>query len=254
MSESSRNSTFVERLDSRTKFFVAFILAAQTLLFNSIDAVATTSLFILLTVIASRVSILSLLIKVRTVIWFLAIITSINMFTVSGDAIFELGSLIATEDGLALGLKLSTKIVLLLWSSLLFVWNTSIESMLEGIETVFRPLRKRFGSLILLMSITLNFVPLLIRTAQRIKTAQIARGADVDSNFSRQVYFAFSAAMPLFAAAFRSSQQLALAIEARCYDPSVERSLYSQLKMERADWVVGAGSVLGLLFVIVKSI
>ncbi|MCZ6776804.1 MAG: energy-coupling factor transporter transmembrane component T [Ignavibacteria bacterium] len=254
MPKPSRNITFVEGLDPRTKFFVAFLLAAQTLLFSSIEAIATTSLIILLAVIASRVTMLKLIVRVRTIVWFLIIITSVNMFTVSGDILFELEGLIATKEGLALGLRLSVKIVLLLWCSLLFVWNTSIESVLEGIETVFRPLRKRFGSVTLLMSITLNFVPLLIRTAQRIKTAQIARGADIDSNFFRQVRFAFSASVPLFAAAFRSSQQLALAMEARCYDPSVERSVYSKLKMERSDWVVGAGTVSGFLFVTARSI
>ncbi len=105
MPKPSRNITFVEGLDPRTKFFVAFLLAAQTLLFNSIETIATTSLIILLAVIASRGTMLTLIVRVRTIVWFLVIITSVNMFTVGGDILFELKGLMATKEGLALGLR-----------------------------------------------------------------------------------------------------------------------------------------------------
>jgi energy-coupling factor transport system permease protein len=163
------------------------------------------------------------------------------MFTLSGDTVFELGGLFATREGLITGLVLSAKIVLMLWTSLIFVSTTTIPGVIDAMETLGRPFRKRLGPVIMVMNLTLNFVPSLVHTAQRIKIAQIARGADLDSGFSRQLHFAFSAALPLFASAFRSSEQLALAMESRCYDPSIERSHFSTLRMAAPDWLVAAG-------------
>ena len=163
------------------------------------------------------------------------------MFTLSGDTLFEVAGLFATRGGLVTGLVLSAKIVLMLWTSVIFVSTTSIAGVMDAIETIGRPIRRRFGPVIMVMNLTLNFVPTLVHTAQRIKIAQIARGADVDSGFPRQLHFAFSAALPLFASAFRSSEQLALAMESRCYDPSMERTHFSTVRMTAVDWLVAAG-------------
>ena len=110
--------------------------------------------------------------------------------------------------------------------------------MIDAIEALLAPLRRNAGPVILTLTITLNFIPLLIRTAQDIKLAHIARGADVDSSFIKQVRFAASAAVPLFVSAFRSSQHLAEAMEARGYDPARERTEWQSLRMTQRDWLV----------------
>jgi energy-coupling factor transporter transmembrane protein EcfT len=79
---------------------------------------------------------------------------------------------------------------------------------------------------------------MLIQAAHKIKTAQIARGADIESGFFNRVRFAFSATLPLFASAFRSAEHLALAMESRCYDPDAERTRFGDLKMHARDWLV----------------
>jgi energy-coupling factor transporter transmembrane protein EcfT len=112
--------------------------------------------------------------------------------------------------------------------------------MIDGIEEALRPLRRHLGPLMQVLTLALNFVPLLLQSAQQIKKAQVARGADIERSLLLQIRFAMAAAVPLFAMAFRSSEQLALAMESRCYDPHAERTHYGQLKFRATDWLVSA--------------
>jgi energy-coupling factor transport system permease protein len=126
---------------------------------------------------------------------------------------------------------------LLLAGATVFVRTTSVVSMIDGIETSLHPLRRQLGPIIQVLTIALNFVPLLIRSAQQLKTAQLARGAEPDKNLIRQIRFAISASVPLFVTTLRSSEQLALAMESRCYDPTAERSTFARLRMSAVDWI-----------------
>jgi energy-coupling factor transport system permease protein len=101
-----------------------------------------------------------------------------------------------------------------------------------------------------MITLTVNYVPSFVRNARQIKMAQIARGADVDSGVVAQVRYAFSAALPLFISAVRTSSRLAQAMEARGFDAGFQRSQYRQLRMERRDWIVlVALAILAMLMV-----
>lgn len=228
--------TYLESLDPRTKFVALVLLGVHTLLLNKPWILLATALVVILGILASPITPRMIFKQIRRVLWFVLFITITNMFTRSGEVLLEVGTLYGTYEGLGEGLFLSAKIMLLLFLSYLFVETTTRSEMVDGVETTLSPFRKHFGSLVILLGLTVNFVPLIIQSAQRIKAAQIARGADVDSSFLQQVRFASAAALPLFVSAFRSSQQLAEAMDARCFDVAVERTPFSRLRMTRSDW------------------
>lgn len=235
---SSENIPFLESLDPRTKFCGLVLLAALALLTSSPIGLGLIVAVVVFGIALSPISVPKLFKGLRKILWFVVIITLIKAFTVSGTILFNVGEFYATREGVIEGTILSAKIAVLFVLSLVFVRVTPVAEMLDGIEAVLSPLLKKAGSLTLVLSLTLNFIPQLIRSAQHIKLAQIARGADVDTSVLKQIRFAATAAVPLFVSAFRSSHQLAEAMEARGYDAARQRTQWQSLRMTRRDWRV----------------
>jgi energy-coupling factor transport system permease protein len=233
----SRN-TVLQRLDPRTKFLALVLLAFQILFFERGEALGAAAAIVLIATLLSPIRLPFLFGKMLRVGWFVAFIVLLNAFTSSGSVFIAVWGLYGTIEGLHEGLLLSARIVVLLFLSLLFAHSTHIADLMDALESVPAAVRRRLGRAIVAAGLTLNFVPQLIQSAQTIKRAQLARGADVDTGLFPQIRFAFSAALPLFVAAFRSSHHLAEAMEARAYDPSVERTAFRILKMHARDWAV----------------
>jgi energy-coupling factor transport system permease protein len=228
---------FIHRLDPRVKLYAAVTLTLQVLLSVTPMALISAGVLVVAGFVISGVPASHFLGRLRTVLWFCFFIFIVNALTVSGEVLLEGAGLFVTREGMITGAILSTRIVLLLWISTLLISTTPVPDILDTFEFMLRPVRRTLGSFVAVLGITLNFIPLLIRTARQIKTAQVARGADVDSTIVKQVRFAASAAFPLFALALRSSDNLALAMESRCYSPTIDRTPYSNLKFNSVDWV-----------------
>jgi energy-coupling factor transport system permease protein len=237
MRKEAQEKTFVELLDPRTKFVVLLLLSIQTLIVVSPAMFIATSGILALTLLASPISVPMLGKQLKRVFWFALFITVINALTVSGRILVDAWGISVTYEGVMTGLLLSARIALVLLLAYSFIQTTTIPEMLDAVEKGVSPLRSSASNLTLLLSLTLNFIPLLIHSARQIRMAQIARGADVDSSFVKQLKFASSAALPLFVSAFRSSQQLADAIEARCYRSSVRRTPFTTQSLHMRDWL-----------------
>jgi energy-coupling factor transport system permease protein len=225
------NETFIKRLDPRVKFFCLTLCTLQIFAFTSAIPMISASVVLLVAALAERISPLFLLKRITSISFFIILTIGIHMFTTSGGVLFEFRGLYATHEGLNRGAVLSVRLILLVLAATLFLRTTSTQSMVDGIETTLRPVRKQCGPVIQVLTIAMNFVPLLIKSSEQIKKAQMARGAKVDKNIMKQLQFAFSAIIPLYAMTFRSSEQLALAMESRCYNPLASRSQYSQLTL-----------------------
>lgn len=233
----ARTTNFVERLDPRVKFIALMLLAIQAFAFASAVSLFAAAAILAIASVSARIPLLIVSRRLRSVSVFLILIFGLNLFSMSGDVIFEFAGMYATREGLRQGAMLSSRILLLLIAATVFVQTTPVVAMIDGIEVTLGPLRKRFGAIIQVLTIALNFVPLLMRSAQQIKNAQIARGAEPDKNLARQFRFALSATVPLFVMTLRSSDHLALAMDARCYDPLAERSHLARLRMNSRDWL-----------------
>jgi energy-coupling factor transport system permease protein len=228
----------VDRLDPRTKILAVALIAVGVLTSSSYTSVLLWGIIPCAALAVLQVAWRNVTRIVLSVLWFAAFIIGLNAFNTSGRVVLDLFGATATLEGIEKGALLSSRILILALASLSLVKSTPVTDVVAAIEHSLRPFRKWLGGFTQLLSLTLTFVPLMISTARRIKTAQIARGADVDSSIGRQIRFAFSAAIPLFAGTFRASEQLALAMEARCYDPSAARSSFVRLRMRWIDWMV----------------
>ncbi len=231
----ARNS-LIELLDPRVKLFGLMVLAIQVLLVHAPFGTAGAAVIVAATTLLSPITLRSLLSKILRVAWFVVFVTLLNTFTLSGEVFVEMFGFYGTVEGLTHGLMLSSRLVLLLFLSFLFTQTTTTAEIMDAFESVLAPFRRWLGPTLLVVGLTVNFVPMLIQSAQQIKRAQLARGADVEAGFFPQLRFAFSAALPLFVSAFRSSHHLAEAMEARGYDPHVERTVFNTLHMNTRDW------------------
>jgi energy-coupling factor transport system permease protein len=233
-----RDQTVIERLDPRVKFLTLLILSVQIFGFGSSVPLSMAAVVLVLAVVSARTPLRLLWKRMLSVSVFLLLICATNLFTVSGDVLFEFAGLYATREGFNQGAILSSRILLLLMGATVFVRTTSAVAMIDGIEISLRPFREYLGPIIQVLTLALNFVPLLILSAQQLKKAQIARGAEPDRSLARQIRFAVSATVPLFVMTLRASEHLALAMDARCYQPRAKRSSFAQLQMTTVDWMV----------------
>jgi energy-coupling factor transport system permease protein len=156
---------------------------------------------------------------------------------------FDAWGVYITREGILSGLFLSARIVMLLWASSIFVWSTPLLDILDGTASAMKFFRIPAGPVIMSTSIALNFVPILIQSAKKVKLAQLARGAEEPSGFLRQVRNTASLALPLFAEVFRSADSLAEAMDTRCYSSVRRRTQYRALRLSPADWWLAGGLI-----------
>ena len=158
----------------------------------------------------------------------------IHMFTGQGEnVIFSWKFFKVTQEGLEMGLKMSMRLILLLLISSILTFTTSPIVLTDGIEALLRPF-KRFGvpahELAMMMTIALRFIPTLLEETDRIMKAQTARGADFSSgNLMQRAKNMLPLLIPLFISAFRRADDLAVAMEARCYRGGEGRSRTHEL-------------------------
>lgn len=220
------------------------------LLALSVATVATDSWLVIGSVVALLAAYLhatglppgAVLGSTRAVAWFAAAAMAVSMLTVPGNVLFSTGNLFVTSEGIMTGLKLSARLVLLAWMSTAYVLTVPLVGTMDGIAALLSPVTRGRGTVLLVAGIAVAFVPMLISIARRVRAARTARGEPEGTGVIANVRFAGSAAIPLFAAVFRSADDLAQAMEARCFDPAARRTRYANLTLGRKDWIL-AGTV-----------
>ena len=190
----------------------------------------------------------AVLASTRAVLWFVAAAMVVSMLSVPGNVLFSAGGAFVTTDGIMSGLMLSARLVLLVWISTAYVLTVPLVATMDGIDALLHPFARGRSNVLLVAGIAVAFVPMLISIARRVRAARIARGEPEGKGFIANVRFAGSAAIPLFATVFRSADDLAQAMEARCFDPAARRTGYSTLTLKRRDWfLAGALALLALI-------
>lgn len=212
----------IHRLDPRTKILATIIYIVAIFL---ADTPITYGVLIAFAGIVFALSQLPLVLMVKSVkpIWIIIVLTMIiHMFTTPGEHIvFSWKFLSVTQEGLDMGIKMAIRLILLLLFSSVLTFTTSPIVLTDGIERLLRPL-KCIGvpahELAMMMTIALRFIPTLLEETDRIMKAQTARGADFASgNILERMKNMLPLLVPLFISAFRRADELAVAMEARCY-------------------------------------
>ncbi|HQE05343.1 MAG: energy-coupling factor transporter transmembrane component T [Tepidanaerobacteraceae bacterium] len=232
-------NSIVHRLDPRTKIILT--LAYMILLFalNNFYGYIFPAAFLILATLLSRIPVRYLVKGLKPLVLIIALTFVLNSFMVKGRVIYELGPLDITYEGLSQGAFMAIRLILLITGTSILTLTTSPIALTDGIERLLSPFRKigvPAHELAMMMTIALRFIPTLLEETDKIMKAQMARGADFESgNLINRAKNMVPLLVPLFISAFRRADDLAMAMEARCYRGGENRTRLKELKMTSLD-------------------
>lgn len=247
--------SFVHRLDPRLKivFLIAYIVAI--FLATNFYGLAACAAVLLLAVLLARIPLGKVLRSVRGVTFLVLFTAALNLLFYSGETVYwEWGIFCISFEGIIFSVFLALRLVLLVVCSSLLTYITTPVSLTDGVESLLTPLkwiRLPVHELALVMSIALRFIPILMDETQRIKNAQMARGADFESGgLIKKVKATIPILVPLLLSAFRRADELGDAMDARCYTGGKHRTKYKKLRFTWRDllaFLLGAALVTGVV-------
>jgi energy-coupling factor transport system permease protein len=207
--------------------------------------------FLMILIKTSRVPVKYLLRGLKPVLFIIIFAFAINIFLTPGVAIFEFGFLKVTLEGVKQAFFMATRLILLIIGTSILTLTTSPIELTDGIEKCLDPFKKigvPSHELAMMMTIALRFIPTILEETDKIMKAQMARGADFESgSIVNRAKSLIPLLVPLFISAFRRADELAMAMEARCYRGGENRTRMKILKYTKVD-SVGA-LVLGIYLV-----
>jgi energy-coupling factor transport system permease protein len=187
-------------------------------------------------------------------LFFIIIFTAfVNMFMTGGRTLFTIWKLTATVEGVEMAVLMTLRLLFLIIGTSLLTFTTSPILLTDGIEKLLNPFKKigvPAHELAMMMTIALRFIPTLLEETDKIMKAQMARGADFESgNLLKRAKGLVPLLVPLFISAFRRADELAVAMESRCYRGGDHRTRMKQLKMHDRDFMAIAVMV-GLMVIL----
>ncbi len=246
--------SIVHRMDPRIKILITLIKI--TILFL-IDTFWGFGLFLLLVVgilLAAKLPIKRVLRGLKPVFFLVILTLVLHLFlTRGGEVLWQWGFLRIGEAGVFTGFFMVARILLLIMFTSILTLTTSPLELTDGIEYLLKPLA-RFGlpagELAMMMTIALRFIPTLLEEAEKIMKAQQARGADFESgNIIQRAKALIPLLVPLFISAFRRADELALAMESRCYRGGSNRTRLHELQLKKSDLILFFLAVIIAVFI-----
>ncbi|MGI6737329.1 MAG: energy-coupling factor transporter transmembrane component T family protein [Anaerovoracaceae bacterium] len=231
--------SWVHRLDARVKLIAVFVYIILLFVADSYYGLAAAAAALAVVIAVSRVP-LSFILRGLKPIFLLILFTFVlNLFMYDGRVLWQIGPLTITWEGLDRAVYMAVRLILLIIGASMLTLTTRPISLTDGIEYLLRPGR-RFGvpahELAMMMSIALRFIPVLLDETDKIMKAQQARGADFETgNIFHRAKSLLPILVPLFISAFRIAQDMAMAMEARCYHGGDGRTRMNAMKMASRD-------------------
>jgi energy-coupling factor transport system permease protein len=249
-------TTLAHKLDPRTKILLVTLYIVALFCAKGIVTYGILALCLAVCVKISKVGLKALVKGLKPVLFIIVFTGILNLFFTPGDHyVFELGFIHISNVGLHNAIFMVVRIMLLIMGTFLMTYTTSPISLTDGLERLLGGLKKvhvPVHELAMMMSIALRFIRTLIEETDKIMCAQRARGADFDSgNLIQKAKAMIPILVPLFISAFRRADELATAMECRCYHGGEGRTKLHVLKYESRDYVALVLGVLVLAAVIV---
>ncbi len=231
----------IHRLDPRFKIIFTLLYIIVVFMANSLIAYGLVALFVFGSIFLSGIPIKHTLRGLKSVLFIIAFTAMFNLFLTEGEPLFSIGPITATKEGLRLMLLMIGRVFFLIIGTTLLTFTTSPIMLTDGIESLLKPFSKiglPAHELAMMMTIALRFIPTLIEETDKIMKAQTARGADFESgNLLRRAKNFVPLLVPLFISAFRRADELAMAMECRCYHGGNNRTRMRVLKTGLRDWL-----------------
>ena len=242
----------IHRLDPRTKFLGTLAFIVSVFLFSSFPGYGISAVFLGSVILLSTVPIKFLFKGLRAIMVLLLITAMFNLFLTPGEIIAKFWIFKVTREGVALAGKMAVRLIFLVTGSSVMTLTTTPNQLTNAMEDLMRPLgaiKVPVHEIAMMMSIALRFIPILMEETDKIRNAQIARGADFESGgIFQKVKSMIPLLVPLFISAFRRANDLAMAMEARCYHGGENRTRMKPLRYTLLDWI--AFAILGIYLVL----
>lgn len=229
------------RLDPRTKLFGTMVFIISLFVVNNIWAYLLATLFLAAAIRLSHVPFSFMVRGLKAIVFLLLISVSFNLFLTPGEAIFRVGFIKITKEGIQIAAFMGVRLIYLVVGSSIMTLTTTPNQLTDGLEKSLKFLN-RIGvpvhEVSMMMSIALRFIPILVEETDKIMKAQMARGADFETgNLIQKAKNMIPLLVPLFISAFRRATDLAMAMEARCYRGGEGRTKMKPLRYGSRDGI-----------------
>ena len=234
-------NSVIHKLDPRVKILAALLYIVALFVVNKFSGFIVAIVFLEAVIIISKVPRRYIWRGLKPVLIIIAFTLIVNIFMVRGEVLWQFGVLHITREGLRTAAFVGIRLVLLIIGSSMLTLTTRPIGLTDGIEALLSPFKKiglPAHELAMMMTIALRFIPTLLEETDKIIKAQQARGADFESgNILRRAKALIPILVPLFISAFRIAQDLAMAMEARCYGGDVKRTRMNAMVFARRDLI-----------------
>ena len=229
-----QEDSLIHRLDPRVKLVGTVVFMISLFIFNNFICYTLGFLFLVIVIGMSKVPVRFMIKGMKSIFFLLLITVMYNLFLGTGDVLFEWKFIRITWQGIETAIYMLIRLSLLIVGSSLMTLTTTPNQLTDGLESLLKPLRLiriPVHEIAMMMSIALRFIPILMEETDKIMKAQIARGAAFESrNLVKKAKALVPLLVPLIISAFRRANDLALAMEARCYRGGESRTKMKPLR------------------------
>ncbi|CRZ35225.1 energy-coupling factor transport system permease protein [Herbinix hemicellulosilytica] len=230
----------LHRLDPRLKLSGTLLFIISIFLFDTFYGYIAVTVFLVSVIKMSKVPLKYIMRGLKAIIVILLFTMFFNLFLTQGDVLVRLGFLKITRQGLYSAIFMGIRLTYLILGSSLMTFTTTPNQLTDGLEKLLSPLRRikvPVHEIAMMMSIALRFIPILMEETDKIMKAQMARGADFETGgVIKRAKSLVPLLVPLFVSAFRRANDLAMAMEARCYHGGDGRTKMKPLRYHRIDY------------------
>ena len=234
-----QTDSVLHRLDPRVKLVATLAYIVSLFVVDSFVGYLFAGVFLFAMIRLSRVPFKYMVRGLRGILFLLLITMVFNLFLTPGEAIVRFGIFTITKEGLLFAIKMAIRLTFLIMGSSIMTLTTTPNHLTDALESLLTPLKKLHvpvHEISMMMSIALRFIPILMEETEKIEKAQLARCADFDSkNLVKKIKSLVPLLVPLFIGAFRRANDLAMAMEARCYRGGEGRTKMKPLAYQARD-------------------
>ena len=251
--------SFTHKLDPRVKLVLVVAFIVTVFLVKNLIAYAAVILCVVSGTLISRIPISKVLKSIKTIIFLVIFTAALNLLFYKGDTVlWSWWRISVSLEGIFFSLKMALRLILLVMGTTLLTYTTTPTGLTDGMESLMYPLKLikvPTHDIAVIMSIALRFIPILSEEVDKIMMAQKARGASFDSGgIIKRAKALLPVLIPLFVSAFRRADELALALDARCYNATPNRTRYQVRRPTYRDLVAVVGMAVFMVLVIALNL
>ncbi|MDF2513503.1 MAG: ecfT [Herbinix sp.] len=235
------SDSILHRLDPRVKLIGTFLFIVSLFLFDSLYGYIAVAVFLVTIIKLSKVPFRFIAKGMKAIVVLMLFMAFFNLFFTPGNTIFQIWIIKITDNGLRQAIFMGIRLIFLILGSSLMTFTTTPNQLTDGLEKIMKPLNRikvPVHEISMMMSIALRFIPILLEETDKIMKAQMARGADFESGgVLKRAKSLIPLLVPLFVSAFRRANDLAMAMEARCYRGGDGRTKMKPLRYQNRDYL-----------------